>query len=99
MIFKALFRPRREVQREYAFSPYFAKNIRFEAHVECAPCKRAASRRISFTSSSHCSCCCCSRYELFRPNFSSPPAVGARAALERLDQELESQIAKPARTP
>ena len=24
MIFKALFRPRREVQREYDFSPYFA---------------------------------------------------------------------------
>jgi hydrogenase-4 component B len=34
MIFKALFRPRREVQREYDFSPYFARTIRFEAHVE-----------------------------------------------------------------
>jgi hydrogenase-4 component B len=34
MIFKTLFRPRREVQREYDFSPYFAKTIRFEAHVE-----------------------------------------------------------------
>jgi hydrogenase-4 component B len=34
MIFKALFRPRREIQREYDFSPYFTKNIRFEAHVE-----------------------------------------------------------------
>ena len=34
MIFKALFRPRREVQSEYDYSPYFAKNIRFEAHVE-----------------------------------------------------------------
>jgi hydrogenase-4 component B len=34
MIFKALFRPRREVQREYDFSPYFATNIRFESHVE-----------------------------------------------------------------
>ena len=34
MIFKALFRPRREVQREYDFSPYFAKTIRFESHVE-----------------------------------------------------------------
>jgi len=34
MIFKALFRPRREVQREYDFSPYFATSIRFEAHVE-----------------------------------------------------------------
>jgi hydrogenase-4 component B len=34
MIFKALFRPRREVQREYDFSPYFAKNLRFESHVE-----------------------------------------------------------------
>ena len=34
MIFKALFRPRREVQREYDFSPYFAKNVRFESHVE-----------------------------------------------------------------
>jgi hydrogenase-4 component B len=34
MIFKTLFRPRREVQREYDFSPYFAKTIRFETHVE-----------------------------------------------------------------
>ena len=34
MIFKTLFRPRREVQREYDFSPYFAKTIRFESHVE-----------------------------------------------------------------
>jgi hydrogenase-4 component B len=34
MIFKALFRPRREVQLEYDFSPYFAKTIRFESHVE-----------------------------------------------------------------
>ena len=34
MIFKALFRPRREVQREYDFSPYFAKNLRFDSHVE-----------------------------------------------------------------
>jgi hydrogenase-4 component B len=34
MIFKALFRPHREVQREYDFSPYFAKTIRFESHVE-----------------------------------------------------------------
>lgn len=34
MIFKALFRPHREVQREYDFSPYFARTIRFEAHVE-----------------------------------------------------------------
>ena len=34
MIFKALFRPRREVQREYDFSPYFAKTIRFESHLE-----------------------------------------------------------------
>ncbi|MDD3178744.1 MAG: hydrogenase 4 subunit B [Opitutaceae bacterium] len=34
MIFKALFRPRREVQREYDFSPYFAKTLRFESHVE-----------------------------------------------------------------
>jgi hydrogenase-4 component B len=34
MIFKALFRPRREVQREYDFSPYYATNIRFESHVE-----------------------------------------------------------------
>ncbi len=34
MIFKALFRPRREVQREYDFSPYHAKTIRFESHVE-----------------------------------------------------------------
>ncbi len=34
MIFKTLFRPHREVQREYDFSPYFAKTIRFESHVE-----------------------------------------------------------------
>jgi len=34
MIFKALFRPRREVQREYDYSPYFANTIRFESHVE-----------------------------------------------------------------
>lgn len=34
MIFKALFRPRREVQREYDYSPYFAKNLRFESHIE-----------------------------------------------------------------
>jgi hydrogenase-4 component B len=34
MIFKALFRPRREVQREYDYSPYFARTVRFESHVE-----------------------------------------------------------------
>jgi hydrogenase-4 component B len=34
MIFKALFRPRREVQREYDFSPRFATTIRFESHIE-----------------------------------------------------------------
>jgi hydrogenase-4 component B len=34
MIFKALFRPRREVQREYDFSPYFATTLRFESQVE-----------------------------------------------------------------
>ena len=34
MIFKALFRPRREVQHEYDFSPYFATTVRFESHVE-----------------------------------------------------------------
>jgi hydrogenase-4 component B len=34
MIFKALFRPRREVQREYDFSPYFTTTLRFESHVE-----------------------------------------------------------------
>jgi hydrogenase-4 component B len=34
MIFKALFRPRRDVQREYDLSPYFATTIRFESHVE-----------------------------------------------------------------
>jgi hypothetical protein len=31
MIFKALFRPRREVQREYDFSPYFAKTSALRA--------------------------------------------------------------------
>jgi hydrogenase-4 component B len=34
MIFKALFRPRREVQREYDFSPYFATTLRFESRME-----------------------------------------------------------------
>jgi hydrogenase-4 component B len=34
MIFKALFRPRRDVQREYDFSPRFATRLRFESHVE-----------------------------------------------------------------
>jgi hydrogenase-4 component B len=34
MVFKALFRPRRDLQREYDFSPYFATTIRFESHVE-----------------------------------------------------------------
>jgi hydrogenase-4 component B len=34
MIFKSLFRPRREVQREYDYSPYFAKTLRFESHIE-----------------------------------------------------------------
>ena len=34
MIFKALFRPKREVQREYDYSPYFAKTLRFDSHIE-----------------------------------------------------------------
>jgi hydrogenase-4 component B len=34
MIFKALFRPRRDVQREYDYSPHFATKLRFESHVE-----------------------------------------------------------------
>ena len=34
MVFKALFRPRREIQSEYDYSPYFAKTIRFESHVD-----------------------------------------------------------------
>jgi hydrogenase-4 component B len=34
MIFKALFRPRRDTQREYDFSPYFATTVRFESHIE-----------------------------------------------------------------
>jgi hydrogenase-4 component B len=34
MIFKALFRPRREVQRDYDYSPYFATTLRFESHIE-----------------------------------------------------------------
>jgi hydrogenase-4 component B len=34
MIFKALFRPRREMHREYDYSPYFAKTLRFESHIE-----------------------------------------------------------------
>ncbi len=40
MIFKALFRPRREVQLDYDYSPYFARNIRFETHIEEAFEKR-----------------------------------------------------------
>jgi hydrogenase-4 component B len=56
MIFKALFQPRREVQREYDYSPYFARTLRFESHIEEAfvarlyrPFKRAVlvlSRRM-----------------------------------------------------
>jgi hydrogenase-4 component B len=34
MIFKALFRPRRDVRREYDYSPYFAKTLRFNSHIE-----------------------------------------------------------------
>jgi hydrogenase-4 component B len=34
MIFKALFRPKREVQREYDYSPYFATTLRFESQIE-----------------------------------------------------------------
>ena len=34
MIFKALFQPRRDVQREYDYSPHFATKIRFESHFE-----------------------------------------------------------------
>jgi hydrogenase-4 component B len=34
MIFKALFQPRRDVQREYDFSPHFATKLRFESQVE-----------------------------------------------------------------
>lgn len=34
MVFKALFKPHREVQREYDFSPYFATTLRFDSHVE-----------------------------------------------------------------
>ncbi len=34
MVFKALLRPRRDLQREYDLSPYFATTIRFESHVE-----------------------------------------------------------------
>jgi hydrogenase-4 component B len=34
MIFKALFQPHRDIQREYDFSPRFAMKLRFESHVE-----------------------------------------------------------------
>jgi hydrogenase-4 component B len=34
MIFKALFQPRRDVQREYDYSPHFATKLRFQSHVE-----------------------------------------------------------------
>src|SRR2546428_13097637 len=32
--FKVFSRPRREVQREYDYSPYFAKTLHFESHIE-----------------------------------------------------------------
>jgi hydrogenase-4 component B len=34
MIFRALFRPRREMQADYEFSRYFTRTIRFEVHIE-----------------------------------------------------------------
>ena len=34
MIFRVLFRPTREIQKEFEFSPYFAKTIRFESRIE-----------------------------------------------------------------
>ena len=34
MIFRGLFRPRREIQSEFEFSRYFKKAIRFESHIE-----------------------------------------------------------------
>lgn len=34
MIFRALYRPRREVQADFEFSRYFTKTIRFESHIE-----------------------------------------------------------------
>ncbi len=34
MVFRALFRPRREVQADFEFSRYFTKAIRFEVHIE-----------------------------------------------------------------
>jgi hydrogenase-4 component B len=33
MIFKALFQPHRDVQREYDFSPHFAKTVHFKSHI------------------------------------------------------------------
>ena len=34
MVFRALFRPRREMQTDYEFSRYFTRTIRFEVHIE-----------------------------------------------------------------
>ncbi|HEX2972969.1 MAG TPA: proton-conducting transporter membrane subunit, partial [Tepidisphaeraceae bacterium] len=34
MIFRTLFRPRREIQAEFEFSRYFATNVKFESHIE-----------------------------------------------------------------
>src|SRR5207237_332696 len=34
MIFKALFRPHRELHSQFEFSRYFARTIRFESHIE-----------------------------------------------------------------
>jgi len=53
VIFKALFRPRREMQREYDYSPYFATTLRFESRIEEAfvtRLYRPLKRRILLTS-------------------------------------------------
>jgi hydrogenase-4 component B len=34
MIFRTLFRPRRKMQTEFEFSPYFATGLKFESHIE-----------------------------------------------------------------
>jgi len=53
VFFKALFRPRREMQREYDYSPYFATTLRFESRIEEAfvtRLYRPLKRRILLTS-------------------------------------------------
>ena len=62
----AKFRPRREVQREYDYSPYFAKTLRFESHIEEAfvtRIYRPLNRGILLTPFHNMALCCPSHTE------------------------------------